>query len=223
VAEPSKTQIDRLGARLRETVPTESDLTLLDDYRRSFAEAYEFVVRTIRDRLELEPTGRSAKSTKSVIEKLRRESVRLSQVQDIAGCRVIVEDIAEQDLVVESLIHDFAVATVQDRRVSPSHGYRAVHVIVELAGKLVEIQIRTSLQQRWAEMSEKLADIWGAEIKYGGGHPGVRDVLTQASELVLDYESGSHEADMGIKHRLMLSETFRAILSDLNDSEDESS
>jgi ppGpp synthetase/RelA/SpoT-type nucleotidyltranferase len=35
---------------------------------------------------------------------------------------------------------------VIDRREKPSHGYRAVHVIVECGGRMVEIQVRTELQ-----------------------------------------------------------------------------
>ena len=91
----SKTQIDRLGDRLRAGSLTESDLIILDEYRRSFGEAYESVVRTIRQSLGLEPTGRPAKSTGSISEKLRRESIRLSQIQDIAGCRIVVHDVLE--------------------------------------------------------------------------------------------------------------------------------
>ena len=62
----SKTQIDRLGDRLRQGAFSEADLRLLDDYRRSFGGAYETVVRVIRAQLWLEPTGRSAKSTSSM-------------------------------------------------------------------------------------------------------------------------------------------------------------
>ena len=39
--EMSKTQIDRLGDRLRKGDISEADLRLLDTYRRSFSEAYE--------------------------------------------------------------------------------------------------------------------------------------------------------------------------------------
>jgi hypothetical protein len=64
--EVSKTQIDRLGNRLKSGNITEEDLRLLDQYRRSFADAYEMVVGLIRDKLRLEPTGRPAKSTTSI-------------------------------------------------------------------------------------------------------------------------------------------------------------
>ena len=93
----SKTQIDKLGDRLRKGDISEADLRMVDDYRRSFSEAYEFVFGAIRSELGLEPTGRPAKSTSSITEKLLRESIRLSQIQDIAGCRLVVPGIEEQD------------------------------------------------------------------------------------------------------------------------------
>jgi putative GTP pyrophosphokinase len=165
----STTQVDRLGNRLRRGLLVESDLRSLDDYRRSFGEAYETVVHTIREQLHLEPTGRPAKSTHSLIEKLHRESIRLAQVQDIAGCRVVVADAAEQERAVASLRTVFPEASVDDRRANPSYGYRAVHVIAKIFGVLVEIQVRTSLQHLWAEFSEKLSDVVDPSIKYGAG------------------------------------------------------
>ena len=75
---PSKSQIDRLGNRLRKGDIEEADLRLLDDYRRSFGDAYELVVGAIQTELGLQPTGRPAKSTTSISEKLNRESIRLS-------------------------------------------------------------------------------------------------------------------------------------------------
>ncbi len=46
--ELSKTQIDKLGDRLRKGNIEEADLRLLDLDRRSFNDAYEIVVGTIR-------------------------------------------------------------------------------------------------------------------------------------------------------------------------------
>lgn len=163
----SKTAVDRLGNRLRRGAVTAADLRDLDEYRRSFAEAYENVVVTIRERLRLDPTGRPAKSTGSIVEKLNRESIRLVQVQDIAGCRVVVPDVDEQDRVVDALRTAFPTVSVVDRRANPSHGYRAVHIIVQIFGKSVEIQMRTWLQHLWAELSEKLSDTIDPNIKYG--------------------------------------------------------
>lgn len=131
--------------------------------------------------MELEPTGRPAKSTTSISDKLRRESIRLTQIQDIAGCRLIVTDIADQERVVQSLKNLFENATLVDRRQQPSHGYRAVHVIAKCRGKLIEIQVRTSLQHLWAELSEKYSDIRDPAIKYGGGDEEIQKILTSTS------------------------------------------
>jgi putative GTP pyrophosphokinase len=180
----SKSQIDRLGDRLRQQTPTEVDLRLLHQYRRSFGDAYESVVATIRQEIGLEPTGRPAKSTPSIIEKLLRERVRLSQVQDIAGCRVVVHDIPAQERALKQLLNVFPRATIVDRRQQSSHGYRAVHLIVRLGARPIEIQLRTTLEHRWAELSEKLSDVWEHDIKYGGGRPPIRRALDETSQSV---------------------------------------
>ncbi len=193
----SKTQIDRLGDRLKKGLHAESDLRLLDDYRRSFGEAYEAVLRTIRQHGEF-PTGRLSKSTNSIVEKLRRESIRLSQMQDIAGCRVVVANIGQQDQFIASLKIDFIGAVIMDRRDKPSYDYRAVHVIVEIFGKPVEIQVRTSLQHLWAELSEKSSDVLDPTIKYGGGSTEWRDFLTSSSEAIAadeEYEKSIAEIE----------------------------
>ena len=183
----SKSQIDRLGERLRHGPLNESDLRLLDDYRRSFAEAYEAVVRTIRQLGEF-PTGRLAKSTDSIVGKLRRESLRLSQMQDIAGCRLVIATVVDQEQLIASFSTAFPGRVIIDRRDKPSYGYRAVHIIVEISGKPVEIQLRIQLQHMWAEVSEKSSDVLDSAIKYGGGPAKWRDFLAQSSKSVMVHE-----------------------------------
>lgn len=111
----SKTQIDKLGDRLRKGDIREDDLRQLDAYRRSFAGPYEEVAATIRNATGLDPTGRPAKSTSSVGEKLRRDTtMRLTQMQDIAGCRLVVQDVLAQNQVVEHLIAALPRASMID-------------------------------------------------------------------------------------------------------------
>jgi ppGpp synthetase/RelA/SpoT-type nucleotidyltranferase len=184
----SKTQVDQLGGRLRKGSVAEGDLQQLDAYRRSFAGAYDEVVAIIRDTTQLEPTGRPAKSTTSIIEKLRRETIRLSQMQDIAGCRVVVDNILVQDQVVERLRGALPKAIVVDRRKQPSFGYRAVHVIASVRNKLVEIQVRTELQHVWAQMSEQLGDLVGPAVKYGGGDADAQQILARISRATASFE-----------------------------------
>jgi putative GTP pyrophosphokinase len=185
----SKAQIDKLGERLKKGDSNADDLRLLDEYRLLFGEPFAVVSTTISERLGLEQTGRPAKTTKSITEKLQRESIRLTQVQDIAGCRVVVGRPPEQDRVVASLCEIFPTARVTDRRTNPSYGYRAVHVIVQISGKSVEIQARTDLQHLWAEFSEKLSDVLDPAIKYGGGDKDIRKALDTVSRAVEENET----------------------------------
>lgn len=192
----TKTQIDRLGDKLRQGRVSETDLQLLDQYRMSFAAAYQNVVETIRHRIRLDPTGRAAKSTISIVQKLRRESIRLSQIQDIAGCRLVVSGILEQDRLVKALCELFDEVVVDDRRARPSHAYRAVHLIVTSLGKVVEVQVRTKLQHLWAQLSEKISDLVDPTIKYGGGPEEARIVLQSAARMIDSLEDGERQLFM---------------------------
>jgi ppGpp synthetase/RelA/SpoT-type nucleotidyltranferase len=87
----------------------------------------------------------------------------------------------EQERVITSLRDAFPSAAVMDRRSKPSYGYRAVHVIANISGKLIEIQVRSSFQHFWAELSEKFSDVFDPTIKYGGGSQKIRELLTRLS------------------------------------------
>jgi ppGpp synthetase/RelA/SpoT-type nucleotidyltranferase len=184
----SKTQVDRLGDRFRKGKIAEGDFHELDAYRRSFAEAYEEILAIVRNATQLEPTGRPAKSTTSIIEKLRRETIRLSQMQDIAGCRLVVPNVLVQNQLVERLKSALPRAVVVDRRKQPSFGYRAVHIIATARNKPIEIQLRTEFQHLWAQLSEKLSDVRDPAIKYGGGDAEVQRFLSSSSTTIASLE-----------------------------------
>jgi GTP pyrophosphokinase len=137
----------------------------------------------------MKPTGRPAKSTSSVVDKLKRESIRLSQIQDIAGCRLIAKDMAAQDAAVAILKATFPEASVVDRRMNPSYGYRAVHIIVTTGGRNIEIQVRSKLQHLWAEFSEKLSDVVDPKVKYGGGPEALSRMLAEISGAIAEVEA----------------------------------
>jgi ppGpp synthetase/RelA/SpoT-type nucleotidyltranferase len=182
----SKAQLDKLGERLRAGSRDETDLRLLVEYQHSFLPAYEAVWNAL-GHLRLEkPNARRLKTVYSIEEKLKRQSSRLTQIQDIAGVRLTCRDAPDQDLLLKVLSASlFPGSQVDDHRERPSYGYRAVHLIVTSHGdRMVEIQIRTRDQDRWAQVSERLAVQFGAEVKYGGGPQWVREALSRYSETV---------------------------------------
>lgn len=87
----------------------------------------------------------------------------------------------------------FPKTVPQDLREKPHHGYRAVHFVVRVDGKRVEIQIRSTLQHLWAQLSEKLADEYGVALKYGRGPRVPRQLLRMLSEAIAETESLEEE------------------------------
>lgn len=178
----SNTQIDKLGSRLRSGEIDEASLRDLEEFRRLFSKSYSQVEDVLVNKMGLKITGRPSKSTVAIIDKLKRETIRLSQVQDIAGCRVLVRGLADQDRLVENMQIMFSSPEVDDKRRVPTHGYRAIHVVVSIFGRPVEVQVRTALQHSWANLSEKVADAFGHSIKYGAGDPEAIAFLKQLSD-----------------------------------------
>ena len=168
----STAQVDRLGQRLRSSKEiSETDLASLQTFRAEHEEALVDVQTRIEKALPgIDQTAR-IKTIQTLHDKLRRQPTKLSRIQDIAGVRIVRDmDLSDQDSVVKALTSEFPGARVVDRRVAPSFGYRAVHIVVRVGRCLCEIQVRTSQQHLWAEIVERLADKWGRQIRYGD-HP----------------------------------------------------
>lgn len=197
--------MDRLGVRLTAASSiAEADLECL----AAVVDAYQEVLDDVKARLT--DVGYAAttrvKTTGTLVDKLRRETARLSQVQDLAGARIVLADRMAQDAAVDMIrgIFESTGSTCKtfDRRENPSHGYRAVHLVVQVDRVPVEIQIRTDLQDTWAQIVERLADRWGRGIRYGGdpedpdaqagalkvSRRDVLAVLAQLSELIARLE-----------------------------------
>jgi hypothetical protein len=141
------------------------------------AEVYQAVLDKVEVRLRqlgYQATTR-VKTTGTLIDKLRRTpQLPLGRIHDVAGARIVLDGGRwEQDQVVDRIMAAFEDCPKApqkiDRRERPSHGYRAVHVIVFEDSTPVEIQVRTKLQDKWAQISEKLGDLWGRGLRYGQG------------------------------------------------------
>lgn len=187
----SKSEVNRLGERLRAGPPTTLDLELLNDFRRTFAPSFAAVEAAVRELVRGEVSGRPSKTTPSIVAKLRRGTLQLSRMQDIAGIRIVGPDVEWQDETMRALTVRWPESRLVDRRLKPTHGYRAVHVIPSLGQLPVEIQVRTRLQHLWAQVSERGADLAGWDLKYGGGPPALVATLLRLSDIVARLESAT--------------------------------
>jgi len=130
------------------------------------------------------------KRVSSVIKKLNRiydnnSSIRLFQIQDIAGCRVVVKnhstakELFELYIAGRNLRHNFLKSN--DYITYPkSDGYRSFHVVYEFEsdkekkihnGRKIEIQIRTKLQHLWATAVETVDFFTRQSLKLNEGKP----------------------------------------------------
>lgn len=103
-------------------------------------------------------------------EKLTRTKLKLGEVRDIVGCRVVVLNLnEEQDLVVRQITENIEVDKYKiiDRRIISNHGYRAVHIELRRNRMRIEIQVRTELQDLWASTSEAFGELVGRGVRYG--------------------------------------------------------
>ncbi|MEH1026373.1 hypothetical protein V6W11_01320 [Micromonospora profundi] len=171
----SKNKLNQLGKRLAQAGhPSPDDLRTL----HSVIRYYQSVLDDVKAQLDGLGFGESisrVKTQSTLIEKLQREQdMALARVQDFAGARIVIDGgRRQQDQIVAQICEHFSRSTdaktprVIDRRAKPSYGYRAVHVIVQPDDVPVEIQVRTPLQNSWAQTVEGLADRWGRGIRYG--------------------------------------------------------
>lgn len=116
------------------------------------------------------------KRKSSILAKLRRKdfAFELGAMDDLGGCRLIVDDLSQLDLACVRLRQMFPeIKTEKDYVAKPQQsGYRSHHLIVQIpdscgGGVLyrVEVQVRTKLQHYWATAVEAASEIYGKELK----------------------------------------------------------
>ena len=182
---PSRNLIDRAGSRLRRAeTPDEADRLIYDEWRAEFDAPLREVVEAVRRLAPDAPVTHRLKRFETIVGKLRRMNSRLSGIEDIAGCRVVLPTVREQSEVLERIRAELEVVRERDYRSRPrDSGYRALHAVVRAQGRPVEVQVRTMLEDRWANASEALASSLDPAIKSGDGPPEVREALVAVSRL----------------------------------------
>ncbi|WP_343684121.1 RelA/SpoT domain-containing protein [Asticcacaulis sp.] len=156
----------------------------------SWRDAHVYPMRAFRRELKVlaekagvvgQTSGR-LKRFQTIRGKLQRLDVKLHKMQDLAGCRIILDSIADVHSVCSLYdqgrsIHD--VVKCNNYISNPkSGGYRSAHYVLKYADRngLVagnelkgEIQIRTRLQHAWATAVEAVGTVRGESLKSGQG------------------------------------------------------
>src|SRR5690606_9198926 len=110
------------------------------------------------------------KRMSSIRRKLAETTIRLDQMQDLGGCRAILNDIDGVNRLVDRVRERFphAIRREWDYIETPKEdGYRSHHFSLEFrprqrvdesyAGRRIELQVRTRLQHSWATAIEAVS------------------------------------------------------------------
>lgn len=140
----------------------------------------------------------------TVVDKLLREpTMKLTRMADIGGCRAVLVDQDAVTAVGRRLRKNWTIVRTRDYVTSPKpSGYRAIHHIVRRTGRLIELQLRTPLQDAWANQVEEDSRRVGTDFKGGSGQAEVHAYYAVMSE-VLALRERSDEPDSDLRHRLV--------------------
>lgn len=196
-----KGEIDRAGETLLKwwlspdlnlsSEPYHTAYWIVQNWRDCHAFPLVVFQRVLRKRAkEIDPKATVAKRIKrlpSIMNKLEREEqMKLSQMQDLGGCRAIVADVLTVYQLYESYIqidesapppwtikcHDY----IKNPKVD---GYRGIHIVGRYTarhdkhkpweGQRIEIQLRSKLQHAFATSVETVTTFTRHRLKFGGG------------------------------------------------------
>ncbi len=147
------------------------------------------------------PRSSSASANVSVTQRLKKFStildkldrypkMQLTRMEDVGGVRAILPSQHSADEVARRLRKNWTVHRYRDyvRDPKPS-GYRALHLIVVKKGVKIELQIRTALQDLWANQVELDSRYLRVDFKSGNGSEVVHAYYVAMSKFLMMREA----------------------------------
>jgi len=200
----SKTRVNKAGKAIRDGNADISDLLIIENWRASHTYILNTFQATLRNRIKGKRVifAQRLKRRATIFDKLKRESeMSLSRMHDIAGCRLIFENIK----FLESFRYDFHKAKFKHKRKNvdldgynylkhpKNSGYRGIHDVYEYQGSetaskwnglLIEIQYRTKYQHAWATAVEIAGSITENQPKFNRGDERHKEFFRLTSEMI---------------------------------------
>lgn len=128
----------------------------------------------------------------TIVNKLWREpTLALANMQDLGGCRAVLDSVDEMGSVLDRIQGRRRVESVSDYVTRPrDSGYRGIHVIVRYSDRRIEVQLRTRVMHEWAVTVETLSNVMGLDVKSGQGPQQVQDLMRVISHAMALEEAG---------------------------------
>lgn len=202
----SKTQVDKAGDVMREwwsaiDAPIgdseNAAIKIIWEYRQTFAYPMTKVSSNLRYYVAKHNSdavfvAQRHKRLQRIVEKLERHpKMRMSQMQDVGGCRAVVNDQRAAYGVLAGIRKNWDVVGVDDYVAVPRPtGYRALHAIVRKDGCAIEVQLRTFGQQTWADEVERLDSQTTHQLKDGVGPADALLYTRGLADIISDIDAG---------------------------------
>jgi putative GTP pyrophosphokinase len=206
----SKSKVDRAGRTLAERVRSIIEGKPITERNRSEAlEAIEIVewwrreharplsrvsanLRYYADEQGKPVVAQRLKKTPTISHKLLREpSMKLSRMADIGGVRAVLPTQDAAYHVASRLRKNWTITRFRDYVAKPkADGYRALHLINRNRGPLIEVQLRTPLQDSWANAVETFARTIAPGLKFGDGPPELREYFVAVGKVFAQGDRG---------------------------------
>ena len=114
---------------------------------------------------------------------LREPNMKLSRMADIGGVRAVLPTQDAAYRVASRLRKNWTITRFRDYVAEPkADGYRALHLINRNRGRLIEVQLRTPLQDSWANAVEAFARTIAPGLKFGAGPPELQEYFIVVGE-----------------------------------------
>lgn len=205
----TRNRVNTAGRRARRREAGLEDRFVIDNWRASHAHILNAFQTTLRNkRTGNEQIVQRLKRLPTIIDKLqRRPNFSLTEMQDIAGCRVICENTPE----LREFRSNFLKSRISHRRIGAQDrydyimhpkddGYRGVHDVFEYKSRKVaglpwqglrlEIQYRTTVQHAWATAVEVAGFLTENDPKFGRGSAEYMDFFRCCSEILARRQEG---------------------------------
>ena len=201
----SKSEVDRAGrlyanqlrgsGQAHSKEELEAAVKVIEWWRHEHAKPLSRVASNLRHYAAAEGrpwVAQRLKKFPTIVDKLTREpKMKLSRMADVGGVRALLSDQDAAYRVASRLRRNWTIIRFRDYVAEPkADGYRALHLISRNRGRLIEIQLRTPLQDNWANMAEILSRLGAPDLKYGGGPAYLREYLHTSSEIQILEEQG---------------------------------
>ena len=203
----SQSEINRAGTVITNPAATgeecEAALAVLNNWRAAHAYPLQVICSNLRLRNPQAIVVQRLKRLESIIGKIERfPNMSLYRMQDLGGCRVVVDTIGQVYEAVEkykkSRIRHILKREYDYIQNPKDSGYRSYHMVYQFhsdkkeiynKNMLIEIQFRTKLQHVWATAVEVMGIYAKSNLKSSQGNAGLLRFFTLVSSAIAVQEN----------------------------------